>query len=132
MLVTSDQININFSKTFILMPLHIVCNDRSPLMLIHHYQLKGVMMSKEEVLQAKYWRTNLIAIGILLLCWALPSLVLGIIFVEPLNAITFLGFPLGFWFAQQGSIVLFVIIILVYAIVMDKVDRNIEKEKEKI
>jgi putative solute:sodium symporter small subunit len=46
----------------------------------------------------------------------------GILFVEPLNNVSFLGVPLGFWFAQQGSIVVFVLLIFVYVKMMDRLD----------
>ncbi len=69
-----------------------------------------------------YWRRNLRLMSILLAIWALVSFGAGIIFAEPLNNIVILGFPLGFWFAQQGSIVVFVILIAVYVWRMDKLD----------
>ena len=71
-----------------------------------------------------YWRENLRVLAILLAIWFACSFGLGILFVEPLNAIRIAGFPLGFWFAQQGSIYVFVALILVYALWMDRVDRR--------
>jgi putative solute:sodium symporter small subunit len=62
--------------------------------------------------------------GILLAVWAFVSFGLGIVLVEPLNRFHLGGFPLGFWFAQQGSIYVFVVLILVYAVWMDRVDRR--------
>lgn len=70
----------------------------------------------------EYWRRNLRLMAVLLTIWALVSFGAGIIFVEPLNAVSILGIPLGFWFAQQGSIVTFVILIAVYVWRMDKLD----------
>ena len=70
----------------------------------------------------EYWRRNLRLMSVLLSIWALVSFGAGIIFVEPLNNLSFLGFPLGFWFAQQGSIITFVILIAVYVWRMDKLD----------
>ena len=61
--------------------------------------------------------------AILLAVWFFCSYGLGIILVEPLNAFTIGGFPLGFWFAQQGSIYIFVILIAVYVFWMDRLDR---------
>jgi putative solute:sodium symporter small subunit len=52
------------------------------------------------------------------------SYLLGIVFVEPLNQFHLGGFPLGFWFAQQGSIYVFIILTLVYALAMDRIDRR--------
>ena len=69
-----------------------------------------------------YWRANLKLMSILLAIWALVSFGAGIIFVEPLNNVSILGVPLGFWFAQQGSIVIFVILIFVYVKMMDRLD----------
>jgi putative solute:sodium symporter small subunit len=70
----------------------------------------------------EYWRRNLRLMAVLLSIWALVSFGAGILFVEPLNEISFIGFPLGFWFAQQGSIITFVILIAVYVWRMDKLD----------
>ncbi len=72
----------------------------------------------------EYWRRNLRLMAVLLAIWALVSFGAGILFVEPLNNITFIGFPLGFWFAQQGSIITFVILIAVYVWRMDKLDKE--------
>lgn len=58
----------------------------------------------------------------LLIIWFVVSFLFGILLVEPLNNIVIAGFPLGFWFAQQGSIYVFVLLILVYALRMDKLD----------
>jgi putative solute:sodium symporter small subunit len=75
-----------------------------------------------EAQRREYWRRNLRLMAVLLTIWALVSFGAGILFVEPLNNIDFLGFPLGFWFAQQGSIITFVILIAVYVWRMDKLD----------
>ena len=75
-----------------------------------------------EAQRREYWRRNLRLMAVLLTIWALVSFGAGIVFVEPLNNIDFLGFPLGFWFAQQGSIITFVILIAVYVWRMDKLD----------
>ena len=70
----------------------------------------------------RYWRTNLKLVGLLLVVWFLVSYGAGILFVEPLNEIHIGGFPLGFWFAQQGSIVVFIVLIFVYCRKMDVID----------
>ena len=62
-----------------------------------------------------FWRANVALLVKLMLVWFAVSFGAGIIFAEPLNAFSFLGFPLGFWFAQQGSIYVFVILIFIYA-----------------
>ena len=69
-----------------------------------------------------YWRRNLRLLAVLLTIWALVSFGAGILFVEPLNKIEIGGFPLGFWFSQQGSIIIFVILIAIYVWRMDKLD----------
>ena len=62
-----------------------------------------------------YWRRNLRYVGLLLIVWFLVSFGLGILFVDQANRIRVGGFRLGFWFAQQGSIYVFVVLIFVYA-----------------
>lgn len=70
----------------------------------------------------EYWRRNLRLMVILLAVWFIVSFGCGILFVEQLNEIVINGFPLGFWFAQQGSIYTFVALILIYAVLMDRLD----------
>ena len=69
-----------------------------------------------------YWRKNLQYLAILLLIWFSVSYGAGILFAEQLNQFTIGGFPLGFWFAQQGAIYVFVILIFVYVRLMNKLD----------
>ncbi len=71
-----------------------------------------------------YWRANLRLIGVLLTIWALVSFVFGILLVEQLNTWKIGDLPLGFWFAQQGAIYVFVLLIFIYAWRMDKLDRK--------
>ncbi len=70
----------------------------------------------------KYWRANLRLLAILLSIWFSVSYGAGILFVDVLNQFKLGGFPLGFWFAQQGSIITFVIIIFVYVRKMNQLD----------
>ena len=70
-----------------------------------------------------YWRQNLIVIGILLSIWAFVAFGCSILWIEWLNQFTIGNLPLGFWFAQQGSMYVFIVLILVYALVMDYLDR---------
>jgi putative solute:sodium symporter small subunit len=79
-------------------------------------------MSKTDL--KKYWKTNLKYLSILLTIWFVVSYVLGIILVDELNTIRLGGFKLGFWFAQQGSIYVFVILIIVYIKLMNKLDKK--------
>ncbi len=76
----------------------------------------------DESQREQYWRTNLRLMATLLTVWFIVSFVFGILLVEPLNNIVILGFPLGFWFAQQGSIITFVILIGIYVWRMDRLD----------
>ncbi|MEZ5558980.1 MAG: DUF4212 domain-containing protein [Pseudomonadales bacterium] len=71
-----------------------------------------------------YWRANLKLGAVLLAIWFLVSFGFGILLVEPLNQIRFFGFKLGFWWAQQGSIYVFVVLIFVYAACMRRLDRK--------
>lgn len=71
-----------------------------------------------------YWKANITFIWISLVIWFIVSYGFGILLVEPLNAIEFGGFKLGFWFAQQGAIYVFLILIAVYAIFMNALDRK--------
>ena len=71
-----------------------------------------------------YWKENLRYLLILLSIWFLVSYVFGILLVDQLNAIKIGGFKLGFWFAQQGSMYVFVILIFVYIGLMNKLDKK--------
>lgn len=77
-----------------------------------------------------YWRKNILILTALLSIWFIASYVLGILLVEPLNNYHLGGFPLGFWFAQQGSIYVFVVLILVYAILLGRLDKQHRKTSE--
>ena len=72
----------------------------------------------------KYWKKNLKYLSILLSIWFLVSFVFGILLVDELNTIRMGGFKLGFWFAQQGSIYVFVVLIFVYIRLMNKLDKE--------
>ena len=71
-----------------------------------------------------YWRENLRIIWTYLAIWFVVSYGCGILFVDQLDAIQFFGFPLGFWFAQQGSIFIFVILIWAYVFSTNKIDEK--------
>ena len=72
-----------------------------------------------------YWNKNLKIMSLLLFCWFFFSLGCGVLWVDFMNQWTIpgTGFKLGFWFAQQGSILAFVIIVLIYALLMNRVDK---------
>jgi putative solute:sodium symporter small subunit len=80
--------------------------------------------------RARYWRKNLSWLGGVLAVWFLVSYGCGILWVEQLDKIRIpgTGFKLGFWFAQQGSIYVFVILIAVYVVVMNKLDKELVGE----
>jgi putative solute:sodium symporter small subunit len=79
--------------------------------------------------RAAYWKHNLRYVAILLAIWFAVSYVAGIVLVEPLNRIRVGGFRLGFWFAQQGSIYTFVILIFVYVRLMNRLDRAFDLDE---
>ncbi|MEX2577430.1 MAG: DUF4212 domain-containing protein [Verrucomicrobiales bacterium] len=74
--------------------------------------------------QNTYWRANLKCLAVLLSIWFVVSYGFGILFVDQLNQIQIGGFKLGFWFAQQGSIYVFVLLIGVYVLLMNRLDRR--------
>ncbi|MFL2625664.1 MAG: DUF4212 domain-containing protein [Flavobacteriaceae bacterium] len=76
-----------------------------------------------------YWKKNLLYLSILLLLWFAVSFGAGILFVDKLNSIKLGGFKLGFWFAQQGAIYTFVILIFVYIYLMNKLDNQFVKKQ---
>lgn len=73
-----------------------------------------------------YWKANLRLLTICLVIWFIVSFGFGILLVEPLNAIQLGGYKLGFWFAQQGSIYVFIALIFFYAARMNKLDREFD------
>jgi putative solute:sodium symporter small subunit len=75
-----------------------------------------------------YWSTNIKIIILCLSLWAFVSLGCGILWANWLNQFSLGGFKLGLWFAQQGSIIGFVVILFFYAMVMHRADKNILKK----
>lgn len=82
------------------------------------------MSSTDSDARARYWRTNLTYLAVLLSIWFIVSYGCGILFVETLNQFRIGHAKLGFWFAQQGSIYVFVILIAVYVVLMNRLDRK--------
>ncbi|MGB0403239.1 MAG: DUF4212 domain-containing protein [Salibacteraceae bacterium] len=78
----------------------------------------------ESKLHKAYWKENLKYLAGLLSIWFIVSFVFGIILVDELNTIRIGGFKLGFWFAQQGSIYVFVLLILVYIRLMSNLGKK--------
>ena len=80
-------------------------------------------------MKEKYWKKNIMYLRILLTIWFISSFGFGILFAESLNNIYLGGFPLGFWFAQQGSIYIFVVLIFIYVYLMNKLDKKYNLEE---
>ena len=83
------------------------------------------------VKDTRYWNRNLRVLAVLLAAWFVVSYLLGIVFVEPLNNLRIpgTGFPVGFWFAQQGAIYGFLVIILLYVRIMNRIDAEYETDE---
>ncbi len=77
-----------------------------------------------------YWRANLKYLSILLATWFLVSFGFGILLADELNSIKIGGFKLGFWFAQQGSIYIFVVLIFVYVKLMNRLDKKFDVDEK--
>lgn len=88
---------------------------------VGHSSHDGETVSESRL--SDYWHANLKFLGGLLVVWFAVSFGAGIIFADTLDQYTFLGFPLGFWFAQQGAIYVFVVLIFVYVMGMSRIDR---------
>jgi len=86
-------------------------------------------MATDEKSQA-YWKANLRLLATLLIIWFIVSYGFGILLVDVLNNIEFFGFKLGFWFAQQGAIYTFLLLILFYVLRMGKIDREFDVHEE--
>jgi putative solute:sodium symporter small subunit len=81
-------------------------------------------MNKNET----YWKTNLKYLVILLTIWFTVSFGFGILMVDTLNQFSLGGFKLGFWFAQQGAIYVFVLLIFVYIFLMNRLDKKFKSK----
>jgi len=79
-------------------------------------------MTREQ--QVHYWKENLSYIVVLLAIWFACSYLAGIVFANSLDAIKIGGFPLGFWFANQGSLIIFVLEIVAYVVLMNRLDKK--------
>ena len=79
----------------------------------------------------KYWKSNLKIVFSLLIIWFVSSFGFGILFSDYLDQFQLGGFKLGFWFAQQGSIYVFVILIFLYVLLMKRLDKRLSEEEDK-
>jgi putative solute:sodium symporter small subunit len=86
--------------------------------------LEGPTMPLNDQKMQAYWRENLRLLGILLSIWFLSSFGLGILWVDWLDQYQLGGFKLGFWFAQQGSIYIFVVLIFIYVYAANRLDKK--------
>jgi len=77
-----------------------------------------------------YWKENLMYVSILLTVWFVVSYLFGIIMADTLDAYRIGGFPLGFWFANQGSEVIFVLLIVIYVKLMNKLDEKYDVHEQ--
>lgn len=77
-----------------------------------------------------YWKKNLQYLVVLLCIWFVVSYGCGILFADALNGFKIGGFPLGFWFAQQGSIYVFVAIIFTYVVLMNRLDKEFDVDEK--
>ncbi len=89
-----------------------------------------IAMSDHKQRMQAYWKKNLRTLFILLSIWFLVSFGFGILLVEPLNSFRLGGFKLGFWFAQQGSIYTFVVLIFIYVYRMNRLDKEFDVNEE--
>ena len=87
-------------------------------------------MNSPEKTNNAYWRSNLTLTGSLLSIWFVVSFGCGILFKEHLDQFSIGGAPLGFWMAQQGSIICFVFLLIAYAFFMNKLDSKYGYEEE--
>ena len=87
-------------------------------------------MEKSFTNKNDYWAANLKLVASLLLIWFFVSFGCGILFADYLDQFTFFGFKLGFWFAQQGSIYVFVILIFIYISKMQKLDQKFKNTSD--
>ena len=96
---------------------------------IDHWVAKFPADKKRSALD-RYWIANMRILAILILIWATVSLGCGVLIADYLNQFNFpgSGYPLGFWFAQQGSIIVFVLLVLAYALLMSRLDRQHRSE----
>lgn len=77
-----------------------------------------------------YWKRNIRILTVLLLVWFATSFGAAILFAEELNTIRIGGFKLGFWFAQQGAIYIFILLIFIYVRLMNKLDKEFDLDEK--
>lgn len=85
---------------------------------------------KEDLSSQAYWKATLALLTKILIIWFLVSFGAGILFADVLDNIKLGGYPLGFWFAQQGSIYIFIALIFYYAKKMGDIDRKFDVHED--
>jgi len=94
----------------------------------------AIFPNQEEVFMDRsaqaYWKSVLTLVGQILVVWFVVSCGAGIMFADALNNIKLGGYPLGFWFAQQGSMYIFVALIFIYAYLMNKIDEKFDVHEQ--
>jgi putative solute:sodium symporter small subunit len=85
-------------------------------------------MTDKEQAGRRHWRATITLTVSLLIVWAVVGLGCGVLLADMLKPIRLGGYPLGFWFAQQGAIIVFVVLILIYAVGMSIIDRRYRRE----
>jgi putative solute:sodium symporter small subunit len=88
-------------------------------------------LRRERPAVSRYWVANLRLMAVLLALWAAAGLGAGVLLADRLSALPLAlgGFPLGFWFAQQGAIVAFILLILAYALAMNRLDARHRRDR---
>jgi len=86
-------------------------------------------IKNEDHSRSAYWRANIKILAYLLIIWFTTSFLFGIVFVKELNLIKMGGFKLGFWFAQQGAIYVFILVIFFYVWRMNKLDKEFDVDE---
>ena len=81
-------------------------------------------MPEPQIDRVTYWRTQIQRTVILLAVWFIVGFVISIFLAEPLNNVSFGGVPFGFWMAQQGSIFVFISLVLIYTLASNQLDRE--------
>lgn len=87
-------------------------------------------MSQENNSKNLYWRKNIMYLSILLGIWFIVSYGFSIVFADTLNNIKIGGFKLGFWFAQQGSIYVYLVLIVAYVLLMNRLDKKYNVDED--
>ena len=85
---------------------------------------------KEDLSSQAYWKATIALLTKILIIWAVVSFGAGILFADMLNNIQLGGYPLGFWFAHQGSIYVFIVLIFYYAKKMGDIDREFDVDEK--